>query len=230
MEPGKTQLILKYEGEQADEMFDRNALTQPIAEQRQETVSLFFERGLTQRLTLQGKVGWTKGADPFTRYNGRGPIDLGARYVVYRSPRSVVTVYGGGVLEGEGPDASHTLHKSGAPGFEVRLLVGRSGTFLRHHVFTELQLADLERGRLPRETRLETTLGMEARPGWLVLGQTYAGREDKQPFAPLWLKSETSVLHDLPRGWRIQAGWRWTMVGEEMPVSSGPVLALWRTF
>ncbi|MGE5501057.1 MAG: hypothetical protein ACM3W4_03930 [Ignavibacteriales bacterium] len=230
MEPGKTQLILKYEAERADEMFDENAITQPVAEQHQESISLFFERGVTERLTLQGKVGWTKGADLFTRYDGRGPIDLGARYVVYRNPRTVITVYGGGVVEGEGPDASHTLHRSGAPGFEVRLLAGRSGRFLRRHVFSELQLADLERGKLPRETRIETTLGIEPRRGWLVLAQTYAGREDKQPVAPLWLKAETSVLHDLPKGWRVQAGWRWTELGVEMPVADGPVLALWRTF
>jgi hypothetical protein len=230
MEPGKTQLILKYEGEDAREMFDENAITQPIADQHQESVSLFFERGLTQRLTLQGKLGWTRGADLFTRYEGRGPLDLGLRYVVYRNPRSVITVYGGGVMEGEGPDASHTLHKSGAPGFEVRLLAGRSGTFLHRHVFSELQLADLERGRLPRETRIETTLGIEPRRGWLLLAQTYAGREDKEPVAPVWLKAESSVLKDLPKGWRMQAGWRWTALGVEMPVSNGPVVALWRTF
>lgn len=230
MEPGKTQLILKYEGERANEIFDENAITQPLPKQHQESVSLFFERGLTRRLTLQGRVGWTRGADLLTRYQGRGPIDLGARYVVYRNPRTVITVYGGGVLEGEGPDASHTLHGSGTPGFEVRLLAGRSGTFLHRHVFSELQLADLERGRLPRETRIETTVGIEPRRGWLLLAQTYAGREDKKPISPLWLKAETSVIHDLPKGWRVQAGWRWTQLGVEMPVAKGPVLALWRTF
>ena len=29
---------------------------------------------------------------------------------------------------------------------------------------------------------------------------------------------------------RVQAGYRWTTLGIEMPVSNGPMVALWRTF
>jgi len=229
MEKGKTQLILKYEGETANEAFDVNGLVQPIPKQHDENLSLFVEHGLTDRITLQGKLGWTRGADAFNSYSGRGPIDFGARYVVLRTSRSVISVYAGGVLAGEGPNTAHSARKAGDPGVEVRLLAGRSGRLWRRHVFAEVQLAQLNSKRLPTETRVETTIGFEPRHGWLLLAQTYAGREDQKPVAPLWLKSEWSVIHDVGP-WRLQAGWRAAQIGVDSPVTRGPVLALWRTF
>jgi hypothetical protein len=229
MEKGKTQLILKYEGETAHEAFDENGVVEPIAKQHDENLSLFVEHGLTDRITLQGNFGWTRGSDSFNSYGGRGPIDFGARYVVLRTARSVVSVYAGGVIAGEGPNTTHSARRAGDPGVEVRLLAGRSGTLWRRHVFGEVQLAQLTSRKLPDETRVETTIGIEPARRWLLLAQTYAGREDQRPVAPLWLKSEWSVIHDVGL-WRLQAGWRAAQIGIESPVTRGPVLALWRTF
>lgn len=230
MEPGKTQLILKYEDDTADEAFTPHGVIEPIVRQHDESLSLYVEHGLTRRVTLQGKLGWTRGDDRYSSYDGRGPIELGARLVLLRTPRTVVSVYGGGVLAGEGPDTAHAARKSGDPGVEVRLLAGRSGTlWRRYHVFGEVQLAQLTSRTLPEQTRVETTIGIEPRRRWLLLAQTYAGREDQRPTAPLWLKSEWSVLHDVG-SWRVQAGWRASQIGVESPVARGPVLALWRTF
>ena len=226
MEAGRTQAILKYESEAADEAFDENGVVTPIRKESEEAVSLFLERGLTKRITLQGKLGWTRGQGLFDEFQGRGPLELGARYVLFRNPRTVISVYAGGQIAGESLDAPG---RAGKPGVEVRLLAGRSGELWRHHLFAEVQLARLTVAGWPDETRVETTIGFEPRRRWLVLAQTYAGRQDAAPVAPLWVKSEWSVLHDVGR-WRLQAGWRASQLGIETPVSRGPVLALWRTF
>lgn len=230
MEDGQTQAILKYEAETADEAFDPDGLIAPIGEQEEESLSLFLEYGLTDRVTLQGKLGWTQGSTPFAEYAGRGPIEFGARYTFFRSRRTVATVYGGAVLAGEGRNAGYAAPGAGGVDLEMRLLGGRSGTlWKRFHLFGEAQVARIVRDGLPDETRIETTIGVEPARRWLLLAQNYAGRADGEDIQPLWLKSEVSVIRDLA-DWRLQAGWRWTSLGVEMPVHRGPVLALWRRF
>ncbi len=64
-----------------------------------DNLSAFFEHGLTDRLTLQGQAGLTKGEDEFIRYSGRGPIALGLRYALIHRPKWVISLYVGGVYE-----------------------------------------------------------------------------------------------------------------------------------
>ncbi|HEX5775481.1 MAG TPA: hypothetical protein VFX95_02265 [Caulobacteraceae bacterium] len=230
MEDGKTQAILKYESETADEAFDRDGVVVPIETQDEESLSLFVEHGLTQRITLQGKLGWTRGTGPFTEFDGRGPIDLGARYAVLKTSRTVASVYAGVTFPGEGRNAAYYIDPgAGEMDVEVRLLAGRSGKLLKRHLFGEVQLARIAREGLPDETRVETTVGWHPMRNWLLLAQTYAGRAEAEPTAPLWLKSEVSVVRDVG-DWRLQAGWRSSSLGVESPVSHGPVLAVWKTF
>lgn len=229
MPDGQTQIIFKYEGQSADEAFDENGIVVPIPEQSDDSLSLFVEHGLTDRLTLQGKVGWTRGEDLFGDYSGRGPIELGARYTFFKGERTVLTVYGGAVLAGEGRNSETAPPGAGEVDTELRLLAGRSGTLWKRHMFAEVQVARIGREGLPDETRIESTVGWEPRKRWLLLLQNYAGKADAEPIAPLWLKSEVSVVRDVGP-WRVQAGWRSSSLGVESPVSRGPVLALWRTF
>lgn len=77
---------------------------------------------------------------------------------------------------------------------------------------------------------MDTTLGVHVAPRWLLLAQTYAGRADAETFRAEWLKAEISVVRELGRDWRVQAGWRATLAGRETPADQGPVLALWRRF
>jgi hypothetical protein len=229
MEDGKTQAIFKYESESADEAFDPNGIVVPIAPQDEESVSLFVEHGFTSRVTLQGKLGWTRGTGPFTEFDGRGPIDLGARYALFRGPRTVVSIYAGVTFPGEGRNAWYAEPGAGEMDVEVRFLAGRSGSLWRRHLFGEVQLARIAREGLPEETRVETTVGWHPARNWLLLAQTYAGRAEAEPVAPIWLKSEVSVVRDIG-DWRLQAGWRNSALGVETPVAGGPVLAVWRTF
>ena len=230
MEDGKTQAILKYERETADEAFDVNGVVVPIEAQDEESLSLFLEHGLTRRITLQGKLGWTRGTGSFTKFDGRGPIDLGARYAVLEGPKTAVSLYGGVTFPGEGRNAAYYADPgAGEMDVELRLLAGRSGTFWRRHLFGEVQLARIAREGLPDETRVESTIGWHPMKNWLLMAQTYAGRAEAEPTAPLWLKSEVSVVRDIG-DWRLQAGWRSSSLGVESPVSHGPVLAVWKTF
>lgn len=230
MEKGKTQAIFKYESETADEAYDPNGVIVPIAEQEDESVSLFVEHGFTDRITFQGKLGWTRGSGPFADFNGRGPIDLGARYAFLKGPKTALSLYAGVTFPGEGRNAAYYAEPgAGDMDLEIRLLAGRSGTWLKRHAFGEVQLARIAREGLPDETRVETTVGWEPRRRWLLLMQTYAGRAEAEPVEPIWIKSEVSVVRDLG-DWRLQGGWRASTLGVESPVSSGPVIAIWRTF
>jgi len=230
MEAGQTQAIFKYEGESADEAFDPDGIVVPVAPQDEESFSLFVEHGLTSRITLQGKLGWTRGTGPFTDFNGRGPIDLGGRYALLKGPKTALSVYAGVTFPGEGRNAAYYPDPgAGEMDVEVRLLAGRSGTLWKRHLFGEVQLAQIARKDLPDETRVETTIGWHPTRRWLLMAQTYAGRAEAEPTAPLWVKSEISVVRDVG-DWRLQAGWRSSSLGVESPVSRGPVLAIWRTF
>jgi len=230
MEDGKTQAIFKYESEKSDEAYDPNGLIVPIEPQEEESLSLFMEHGLTSRITLQGKLGWTRGSGPFADFEGRGPIDLGARYAVLKGPKTALSLYAGVTFPGEGRNAAYYAEPgAGEMDVELRLLAGRSGTLWKRHVFGEVQLARIARDGLPDETRVETTIGWAPWRKWLLLVQTYAGRAEAEPVAPLWVKSEASVVRDLG-DWRLQAGWRSSTVGVESPLSRGPVVAIWRTF
>ena len=221
--PGETVAILKHERSAADEVFDASGGRVAMADRADDAVSLYVERGLTRRLTLQGQAGWTRGEDGFADYAGRGPLELGLRYNLVRSNRSAVSVYVGAALAGEGRNGLRPL------GANSRLLAGRSLAFAGQAAFVDLQLARLDRTGLPDETRLDLTLGVEPTDRWLILVQTYAGQAGDGPGDPRWLKLELSAARRVGE-WRLQAGWRQTLTGRSTPVESGPVFAVWRSF
>jgi hypothetical protein len=226
---GQTQAIFKFEDEQANDAFDANGARAPIPHLSDDSLSVFFEHGLTDRLTLQGKFGLTEGEDEFIHYHGRGPIELGLRYTVIHRPKWVLSVYLGGVYDGVGRNAGYALPHQGNSDFEARVLVGRSGVWRRRNVFLDLEAARLVRQGLADETHIDATAGIEFAHGWQVFVQSYNGRADAGPVAPEWAKVETSIVRTLGP-WSLQAGWRQTVWGQEDPVTGGPVVAVWRRF
>jgi len=227
--PGETLAILKYEQSRADEAFDAAGVRAPMPARMDETISLYAERGLTRRLTVQGKLAWTRGEDVFGDYDGRGPVELGLRYAVLRTPRSVVSLYAGGVLGGAGRNAGYARPGAGGTDIEARLLAGRSLTLAGRPAFAEIQLAALDRSGLPDEARLDLTLGVEPSDRWLFLTQVYAGQADGDPVRPLWVKLEWSAVRRIG-DWRLQAGWRQSLAGRDSPAEAGPVVGVWRAF
>lgn len=229
MAPGETLAIVKYEGSYADETFDADGGRSAMPQRRDDAFSLNVERGLTSRLTFQGRAGWTRGEDGFADYAGRGPVELGLRYALRRTDRSVVSLYAGAVLAGEGRNAGYAPPGAGTTDLEARVLAGHAMTLAGRPGFAEVQLARLDRSGLPDETRLDLTVGVEPSPRWLLMTQVFAGAAEAGPTAPRWLKAELSAVRRVG-DWRLQAGWRQSVAGRGSPVEGGPVLAVWRSF
>lgn len=228
--PGETLAILKYEGSQTGEAFDRKGDRVAIPHLRDDDVALYVEHGLTSRLTFQGQAGYTCGEDQYIRYSGVGPTQFGLRYQVYSGGggRTTVSVYAGAIAPGEGRNAEYSLPNQGDWAGEIRVLFGRSWGWRTRNIFVEAEVARLFRSELADETRVDLTAGVESGP-WLVLVQSYAGQADYDPVSPRWAKVESTLVRRFGR-WRLQGGWRQTAAGRLTPADGGPVLAVWRSF
>uniref|UniRef100_B0T1M0 Alginate export domain-containing protein n=1 Tax=Caulobacter sp. (strain K31) TaxID=366602 RepID=B0T1M0_CAUSK len=229
MKDGEGLAILKYEDQKASAGFDPNGVERAIDPRRDQTLSLYSEYGLTDSLTLQTKVGLTRGHDRFVDYSGRGPIELGLRYALLRTDRSVVSLYLGAAKDGVGRNAGYAYPGQGDTNLEVRLLAGTSRQGRRAQSFAEVQVARLRRNGLADETRFDATVGLRPAPHWLLMAQAYAGQADSKPVRARWLKQEISITRDLG-AWSLQAGWRRAASGREVAADHGPVLAVWRRF
>lgn len=177
-------------------------------------------------MTLQGKLAWSRGEEAGVGYEGRGPAELGLRIAVIDTGRTVVSVYGGAVIAGDGRNVGYAPPGEGGVDYELRLLAGRSFTVRGRQAFAEAQVARLQRADLFDETRLDLTVGYAPSPRWLLLAQTYGGVTDAEP---AWLKLEASAVGRYG-DWSLQAGWRASVAGRAGPVEDGPVIALWRRF
>lgn len=228
--PGETQVIVKYEQFDADRAWDEKGVLRDIPRRSDAWASVFVERGITDRLTFQGRAGWTRGSDLFVDYQGRGPIEAGLRWAVRRDPRSPISLYLGVVSPGEGRNAGYAAPGAGDGDVEARALAGRAFTLWRRPAFVDVQGAFIARSGLPDEARFDTTVGVTVARGWQVLAQTYSGRAFGREVQPTWLTGEVSVVRDLGPHFRLQAGWRASIAGREAPMGQGPVVALWARF
>ena len=227
---GQGLLILKAEDEQADQGYSPSRDRVAIPHLRDDYLTLYGEYGLTSRLTLQGRASYTDGEDQFVKYSGRGPIELGLRWAAFQHDRTVVSLYAGAVATGVGRNAEYARPDQGATDAEIRALVGQSANLWGHEAFANVEVARLFRGGgLADETRLDLTAGAYVTPKWLVLIQSYAGDADGKTYHAQWVKLEGGVVRSFGR-WSLQAGWRGVVWGKETPISSGPVLAVWRRF
>ncbi|MFN7127553.1 MAG: hypothetical protein ACK4OJ_00690 [Brevundimonas sp.] len=216
----------------AEEGFDPAGERRPLEVDRTDrTAGLFAEYGLTDRLTLQLKADWQRGEDAFVDYEGRGPIEVGATWQVWRDDHNAVSLYGGYARAGQGRNAGYAAPGVGEHDWEARLSVGRSlgsvgGRWGMDRSFVEVQAARRLRDGLPDETRVDATIGGRIGQDWLVMGQAFGGAADG---GARWLSVETSVTRDFG-DWSVQAGWRQTVAGRETAIVQGPVVAIWRRF
>jgi hypothetical protein len=227
------QFILKYEMMRAERGFDPDGNSQALlAERRDTSLSLYGEYGLTDRLTLVFKSDWQSGSDAFVDYEGRGPLEIGLAWQVYRDPANAVALQVSYAAGGEGRNAGYAAPGVGTADWEVRLSAGRSVTPAKpvlglQSVFVDVQGARRFRQGLEDETRVDVTLGGRFGRDWMVLGQLYGGQVDNG--GPRWLSAETSVVRDLG-DWSLQLGWRTALDGRETPQSRGWVVGVWRRF
>lgn len=229
---GKGQLIIKYEEMRANRGFDTDGMLADLSAERRDTVAgIFAEYGVTDRLTVQFKGDWQSGEDAFVEYEGRGPLEIGVTWQVWRDERTAFSLYGGYADGGEGRNAGYAAPGVGDSDWEVRASVGRSfdgtGRWGNSGSFIDLQAARRMRQGLPDETRIDATAGVHLGNDWMVLTQAFGGQADDG--GPRWLSVEASVVRDFG-DWSVQAGWRQAVAGRETPESGGPVIALWRRF
>ena len=232
MKAGQGQLITRYERQTADESFDIDGKGTPIRPRWDESAISFVEYGLTERVTVQGKLGYVRGANDITGYEGATPAELGLRWAAWRHGRTVLSVYGGAISPGEGENAVYVSRKRSDGEIEARVLVGRSGQWRKRPTFIDVQVARMWRFGAPDEVRWDTTVGIEASRNWLLLAQSYSGETDGSDdgLRPGWVNAEMSAVRRMPGGWRAQLGYRVAVSGRETTVGSGPVVAVWRSF
>ena len=227
---GETQVIVKYERQDAEDDFDSDGdEIGRLLDRIEENATLYIEHGLTDRLTLQAKASLTKGEDGVVDYEGRGPIELGLRANLWRGEVGAVSAYAGVAFAGEGLNAQYAPAGAGDIDFEARLLAGRSGRLGDRPMFGEVQLGGVVRQGLPDEARLDATFGLEPADSWLLLAQSYYGRALADGPDPQWLKLEGSVVKRFgPLA--LQAGWRETIAGRRVPRDGGPLIGVWFDF
>ena len=229
---GEGQWIVKFEQMRADRGFDPDGVLADLPAERRDTVAgVYAEYGLTDRLTFQFKGDWQSGEDAFVDYDGRGPLEIGVNWQVWRDERAAVSLYAGYADGGEGRNVGYAAPGVGESDWEVRASVGRSfggsGRWGDSGSFVDLQAARRMRRGLSDETRVDATAGAHLGDDWMVLAQAFGGEAEGD--GPRWLSVEASIVRDFG-DWSLQAGWRQAVAGRETPESGGPVIALWKRF
>ena len=229
---GQGQAIIKYEDMQADRAFAPGGAVRLPLEREDRSASLLVEYGLTERLTLQVKGEWQQGRDAFVDYEGRGPVEVGARWQAYRDADNVVALYAGYAQGGAGRNAGYAPPGAGDSDWEARLMVARSLDagglkWAPQRSFVEAQVARRWRQGLPDEVRVDLTAGAHLGDDWMLMAQGFGGVTDGD--GARWLSVELSAVRHVGV-WSFQGGWRRAVAGLETPVAQGPVISVWRRF
>lgn len=225
---GQGQVIVKYEAMRAEKAFESDGRREPMYAVRVDrSLSSLVEYGLTERLTLQAKAEWQSGRAAFIDYEGRGPVEIGARWQVFEGQGRTLSIYGGYAAAGEGRNAGYADPGQGDEDWELRVMAGQS----RGRLFGDAQLARRWRQGLPDEVRADLTLGFHLSNDWTAMGQVFAGQTDTDRGASsaAWVAAELSAVRHLGP-WSGQIGWRQTVAGRTTPVAQGPIVAVWRRF
>lgn len=229
---GQGQTIVKYEEMRADRGFVSGGTVRLPVEREDRSASLLVEYGLTERVTLQVKGEWQQGQDAFVQYDGRGPVEIGARWQAYRDDDKVVALYAGYAQGGAGRNAGYAAPGAGDSDWELRGLVGRSWDsggrrWTPRRGFAEAQVARRWRQGLPDEVRVDLTAGAHLNDDWMLMAQGFGGATDGE--GARWLSVEVSAVRHFG-AWSLQGGWRQAVAGRETPVARGPIIGVWRRF
>jgi hypothetical protein len=217
---------------QADRSFVSGGTVRLPVEREDRSASLLVEYGLTERLTLQVKGEWQEGRDAFVDYQGRGPVEIGARWQAYRDEDKVVAVYAGYAQGGAGRNAGYAPPGVGDSDWEVRAMAARSLEagglkWAPQRSFIEAQVARRWRQGLPDEVRVDLTAGAHLGDNWMLMAQGFGGVTEGD--GARWLSVELSAVRHFG-AWSLQGGWRQAVAGRETPAAGGPVISFWRRF
>lgn len=231
---GDTQVIISYEPGNADKGFDANGdKTLSLDKWKTNETSIYVDHGISERLTLTGKVNYRNYATDTERFSGLSSIEVGGRWTVKRRDSFVFAL--GVRIEGlgKGRRSDFDLGTKGGIDYDLRAYAGKSFKLLGKPAFIDLQAARHLRQYEANEWRIDATLGVKPSSKWMVMAQVFSGRTDKESWGhAAWTNTELSVVRSFgpqPRT-SVQLGLRQTTAGRNVPAVNAVVVSLWKTF
>lgn len=235
MPKGEGLIISTAMYDRATSWFDDDSERLQGGDYRKIESAVFAEYGLTERITLVGRIAW----QDVTRVDsgivdsarGLASSEAGLRYTAWRTDRAVVSVQGVVLLPGEAENIADLPLGDGGFGSELRFL---GGIAARDDVFLDAQFAYRWRETPdPNEVRLDLTAGWRPRPELLLMAQSFStwstgdlapGRRDYAQH-----KLQLSAAWEFERG-TLQAGLVVTPAGRNAIAEEAVMLSWWRRF
>ncbi len=231
-EKGRAQLITSLEATTATSAYDGDGdLTIPLDVYSQTDATFYAQYGLTERLTLTGKTGYQSYETEFESFSGLASVELGVRYNLIQTPRSVFSI--GASVEGLGDgrrDATDITGQAGTDA-EARLLYGRNTQLFGYPAYLNVEWAYRQRSQAPDQTRLDATVGLKLNRGWMAMAQVFAGQTERTDdgYQGRWVNTQLSVAKSFGAN-TVQVGWRKMVSGRYVPDKNTLIVGLWRDF
>ncbi|MFT4090861.1 MAG: hypothetical protein QM645_09020 [Asticcacaulis sp.] len=233
-EIGHIQVISRAELTKATQAFDAQGNRGIELDRWEEkSFSVFVDYGLTERISLSGKINFQDYRTEWDSFSGLGSVEIGARYNFLRTEKTVLSL--GLSAEGLG-EGRRNAFEDGHPDstdVELRGYIGRNFTIKGIPSFVDLQLARRVRSHDADQWRGDVTLGIKPDEKWMVLAQVFDGRTDLEDnFQAIWVNGELSVVRAIgpENDLSLQLSARQTLYGKNVPEVSGLGLSLWKSF
>ncbi len=226
---GQGQVIVKLATERTTRALDDTGQTIPIPHQTTTTLDLYADYGLTRDLSVELAGGLERAHLGAREADRVGPLSAGVRYVLARPFGGYVTAFAGVTSIARGDAGIRPDSAIGPAGGELRILAGAPLRLLGHDLFVEVQAARRAGAGSAGQTRFDSTLGVQLRPGLLMLNQVYSGRQDRGSSGAAWVKLDQSLVRPVG-AWRVQVGWRHLLAGRNIAAGAGPIIGVWRSF
>ena len=192
------------------------------------SVSLFVERGVSSDLSVEILTGVQMNRFDGSQRTGPGEQAIGVKYRIGRWRDVIVSGYlGERVLFdlGVGPFAKDR------PDWrtEARGLVGTGYRLMGHEGYVDLQATALIGHGERLQVREDSTLGVKVDRATTFTLSWRRGEDRRDIDRSAWTTVEATTVRTFGP-WRIEAGWRRTVTSPWTTITSGPVLAIWRSF
>jgi protein XagA len=242
---GVGEVIVTLEQAKAQDGFDdKGQEAKLVGDWAQDSLFLYSEYGLTDRVTLHAKTYVQDYKTITSSYRGFGSLELGGRYSFYKGRTSVLAV--GASLEGLGrgrrndfdPEAvdrgtDSEIRLYGGHAFKLKGFKFKGFKLVQSNAFADLQLARKFREKFDDQNRLDISFGIKPTQKWLILSQIFAGETlRKDRFKAYWAHQDISLVRHLgvQSDVSLQVGVRQTLMGQNVPKVKSVSLALWRRF
>lgn len=239
--PGAGEVIVSARFERSDRFFDSSGKLVPVRDYRKFEMQAWMEYGLYESLTLIfapsiTRLGSSAPPTPVRMetavFDVHAHVEAGARFRLYRSGDSVVSVQATARLRQPLEGAFARLVRDERNEIDVRLLYGRSFSFGAFSGYADIQSGYRYRAGAGDEWRSDLSLGLNMRPGWMLLLQNFnlvAWRRGAAP-AKRSHKLQASLVYSPTPRWAIQAGLFTTLAARNARRDHGMIAAVWRKF